>query len=104
MISAAEIASYDHYKETIIKHGLMTDNTPCHLTCAAGAGLTACIFGSPLDVLTTRQMNEPGRYKGVIDVVRVTISEGGLLALYKGFIPNACRLAGFNMAMWFCIE
>lgn len=49
-------------------------------------------------------MNEPARYKGPVDVIRVTIKEGGLLALYKGFIPNVCRLAGFNMAMWLCIE
>ena len=41
----------------MIGSGIMKDGTPCHLACASGAGLTAVIFGSPVDVLTTRHMS-----------------------------------------------
>ena len=82
----------------------MRDDTPCHLTCAAGAGLTACLFGSPLDVLTTRHMNSPGKYKNPLDVVVRTVSEEGVTALYKGFVPNVIRLSAFNMVLQVTIE
>ena len=82
----------------------MKDGTPCHLTCAAGAGLTAVIFGSPVDVLTTRHMSQPGRFKGPFDVIKSTIGEEGFKALYKGFIPNCIRMSGFNIVLWITIE
>jgi len=82
----------------------MPDATPTHLLSACGAGVTAVIFGSPLDLLTTRQMNNPGMYKGPADVIAKTIGQEGITALYKGFIPNVTRLAGFNMVLWFTME
>ena len=37
---------------------------------SAIAGFTACVVGSPVDVLKTRLMNaKPGEYKGVVDCV-----------------------------------
>jgi len=82
----------------------MADATPCYLTCAFGAGFTAVIFGSPLDCLTTRHMNSPGKYKSPLDVVVRTISEEGITALYKGFVPNVLRLGAFNMVLQVTIE
>jgi len=82
----------------------MDDKIPCHLTSAFGAGLTACIFGSPLDVLTTRHMNNPGKYNGPVDVITSTLKSEGITALYKGFIPNVTRLASFNMILWLTLE
>lgn len=82
----------------------MRDGTPCTLTCAFGAGFTACIFGSPLDVLTTRHMNSPGKYKGPIDAASHIIREEGFTVLYRGFAPNVARLGGFNMCLWMTIE
>ena len=57
IINAAELASYDQYKQTIIQWGWLKDGIPCHLLCASLAGLTACVIGSPVDVLTTIVMN-----------------------------------------------
>jgi len=67
IINAAEIASYDQYKEILVQGGYMRDASPCHLTCAFGAGFTAVVFGSPLDICTTRHMNSPGKFKSPID-------------------------------------
>lgn len=88
----------------LIESGMMSDDIPCHLTSAAGAGFTACVLGSPLDVLTTRHMNNPGKYKNVPDVVIRTLKDEGPRALYKGFVPNVVRLSSFNMVLWLCIE
>lgn len=59
IINAAELASYDQYKQMVLKTGYLTDGIPLHLTCATMAGITACIVGSPVDVLKTRTMNAP---------------------------------------------
>ena len=46
----------------------MEDNVGCHIVSSAIAGFTACIVGSPVDVLKTRIMNaKPGEYSGVLD-------------------------------------
>lgn len=57
IINAAEIATFDQVKDTIIRNKLMEDGVPCHLVSSAVAGITACIIGSPVDVLKTRLMN-----------------------------------------------
>ena len=104
IINCAELASYDQYKQMLISYEIMNDDIPCHLTSAIGAGLTACIFGSPLDVLTTRHMTQPGKFSGPADVIKSTLKTEGFTALYKGFIPNFTRLAGFNMVLWLTLE
>ena len=82
----------------------MLDDTPCHLTCAFGAGFTAVIFGSPMDFCTTRHMNNPGKFKGPVDVLVSTFKNEGPTAFYKGFIPNVARLGGYNMILWVTLE
>lgn len=82
----------------------MNDGTSCYMASAFGAGLNAVIFGSPLDMLTTRHMSSPGKYKNPLDVLMRTLSEEGITALYKGFTPNVLRLGGFNMVLWLTFE
>ena len=82
----------------------MNDGTPCHLTCAFGAGFTAVIFGSPMDFCTTRHMNNPGKFKGPVDVLVSTFKNEGPTAFYKGFMPNVARLGGYNMILWVTLE
>lgn len=88
----------------IIQNGLMNDGTPCHMTCAFGAGFTAVVFGSPLDIVTTRHMNSPGKFKTPIECLLSIVVNEGLPALYKGFIPNVARLGAFNMILWATLE
>ena len=49
-------------------------------------------------------MNSPGKYKNPLDVVVRTVSEEGVTALYKGFVPNVIRLSAFNMVLQVTIE
>ena len=66
VINAAEIASYDQYKQICLQNIGMPDSLITHLTCAMAAGFTACIVGSPVDVLKTRIMNRTQDQKGGI--------------------------------------
>ena len=105
VINAAELASYDQYKQTVLSRGWLKDGIPCHLLCACGAGVTACIVGSPLDVLKTRIMNaKPGMYSGPLDCFYQTMKNEGPTAFYKGFTPNVMRLAGWNCVMFLTLE
>jgi len=105
IINAAELASYDQYKQMMLSSGMLKDGVPCHLTCACMAGFTACCVGSPVDVLKTRIMNAtPGQYGGPLDIVYQTIKNEGFGAFYKGFIPNVGRLAGWNCVMFLTLE
>lgn len=83
---------------------MLKDGVPCHILCACLAGLTACIVGSPVDVLKTRIMNAPkGMYSGPLDCLAKTMQEGPS-AFYKGFGPNVARLAGWNVVMFLTLE
>lgn len=105
VINAAELASYDQYKQMVLASGLLKDGIPCHLTCACLAGFTACIVGSPVDVLKTRIMNSPpGTYAGPLDCVYQTFKAEGPAAFYKGFGPNVARLASWNCCMFLTLE
>lgn len=105
IINAAEIASYDQYKQWCLNNFGFPDNILTHLTCAMAAGLTACVVGSPVDVLKTRIMNrspdQPGSVGGIVmDMMR----KEGPLAFYKGFTANFMRLGCWNCIMFVTLE
>eukprot|EP00887_Chlorella_sp_A99_P003286 scaffold9.g3286.t1 len=97
IINAAELASYDQIKSTLLSTGLMQDNVVCHLTSGLGAGLFAVLCGSPVDVVKSRMMGAPvGTYSGVLDCFAKTFARDGPLAFYAGFGPNFARLGSWN--------
>lgn len=104
MVNAAELASYDQYKQILVQGKYMEDATPCHLTCAFGAGFTAVIICSPLDICTTRHMNSPGVFKNPVDCLSHIVRNEGVTALYKGFVPMVARFGFYNMILWVTLE
>ena len=85
--------------------GGMSDGVPCQLIAASLSGFTACIFGSPVDVMKTRIMNAPkGMYSSPIDCVVQTMKNEGPTAFYKGFGPNVGRLCAFNTLIFLIFE
>lgn len=51
IINAAELASYDQVKQSILKIPGFTDNVVTHLLSGLGAGFFAVCIGSPVDVV-----------------------------------------------------
>lgn len=105
IINAAELASYDQVKQSLLASGLFQDNILCHLVSGLGAGFCAVCCGSPVDVVKSRVMGDRnGQYKGVLDCFVKTFTTEGPLAFYKGFMPNFGRLGSWNVAMFLTLE
>lgn len=104
IVNAAELASYDQVKQTILKIPGFTDNVLTHLLSGLGAGFFAVCIGSPVDVVKSRMMGDSSAYKSTIDCFVKTLKNDGPLAFYKGFIPNFGRLGSWNVIMFLTLE
>ena len=58
IINAAELASYDSYKQITTQNLGMGEGLTLHYLCAFGAGFNTVIVRSPVDDLKTRLMNK----------------------------------------------
>ncbi|XP_065854295.1 mitochondrial uncoupling protein 1 isoform X1 [Euphorbia lathyris] len=103
IINAAELASYDQVKQSILKIPGFTDNVVTHLLSGLGAGFVAVCIGSPVDVVKSRMMGDSA-YKSTLDCFIKTLKNDGPLAFYKGFIPNFGRLGSWNVIMFLTLE
>lgn len=103
IINAAELASYDQVKQTILKLPGFSDNVVTHMLAGLGAGFFAVCIGSPVDVVKSRMMGDSA-YKSTLDCFVKTLKNDGSLAFYKGFIPNFGRLGSWNVIMFLTLE
>ncbi|XP_050110235.1 mitochondrial uncoupling protein 1-like [Malus sylvestris] len=103
IINAAELASYDQVKETILKIPGSIDNILTHLLAGLGADFFAVSIGSPVDVVKSRMMGD-STYKNTFDCFVKTLKHEGFLAFYKGFLPNFGRLGSWNVVMFLVLE
>eukprot|EP00592_Proboscia_alata_P000978 CAMPEP_0194373686 /NCGR_PEP_ID=MMETSP0174-20130528/22165_1 /TAXON_ID=216777 /ORGANISM="Proboscia alata, Strain PI-D3" /LENGTH=292 /DNA_ID=CAMNT_0039152927 /DNA_START=320 /DNA_END=1195 /DNA_ORIENTATION=+ len=65
-----------------------------------------CYTGQPMDTIKVRMQTKPTLYTGIGKTLSLTVSNEGLVALWKGAIPTACGMAaenavafGFNEAL-----
>ena len=103
VVNAAEIASYDQFKQIATQNLGMSDGVHTHCSCAFSAGFVACVFGSPVDVMKTRLMNmSGGETAGAM--VKNMIQKEGLGSFYKVFTANFMRLGSWNCCMFVTLE
>lgn len=103
IINAAELASYDQVKQSILKLPGFKDDVVTHLFAGLGAGFFAVCVGSPVDVVKSRMMGDSA-YKSTLDCFVKTLKNDGPLAFYKGFLPNFARLGSWNVIMFLTLE
>ncbi|TXG64250.1 hypothetical protein EZV62_011244 [Acer yangbiense] len=103
IINAAELASYDQVKQTILKILGFTDNVVTHLFAGLGAGFFVVCIGSPVDVVKSKMIGD-AVYKSTLDCFIKTLKNEGRLAFYKGFLPNFGRLGSWNVIMFLTLE
>ncbi|KAI4373419.1 hypothetical protein MLD38_011545 [Melastoma candidum] len=102
-INAAELASYDQIKQTILKIPGFADGIFTHLLAGLGAGLFAVCIGSPIDVVKSRMMGD-STYRSTVDCFMKTLGYEGIFSFYKGFFPNFVRLGSWNVIMFLTFE
>ncbi|KAI9992456.1 hypothetical protein PInf_017867 [Phytophthora infestans] len=94
VLTAAQLPSYDHMKETLLHHTPLEEGVAVHMICSMFAGLTAATASSPLDVMKTQIMNETnlgGRNvlgRAFMGVFRTE----GIPGFFKGWLANWFRL------------
>jgi len=109
-INAAELATYDQVKQTVMRDFGFKDNIYTHLFCGTTAGFVATCFGSPADVIKTRIMNQKVNadgsktYRSFLHAFFKILKEEGPYGLYKGFIPNFARIGTWNIVMFLTLE
>eukprot|EP01117_Protostelium_nocturnum_P011151 TRINITY_DN4049_c0_g4_i1.p1 TRINITY_DN4049_c0_g4~~TRINITY_DN4049_c0_g4_i1.p1 ORF type:complete len:305 (+),score=81.31 TRINITY_DN4049_c0_g4_i1:205-1119(+) len=110
IINAAELATYDHFKEFLLRRKIVSeDKFATHLVASLMAGFMGTLFSNPIDVMKTRIMNQRivngiPTYLGMTDCLRKTIKQEGIFALYKGFIPNYARLGPWCVVFFVSFE
>lgn len=110
LVTASQLASYDQFKETILKKELMRDGFGTHVTASFAAGFVAAVVTNPVDVIKTRVMNmkveagEAPPYAGALDCAVKTVKAEGPMALYKGFIPTISRQGPFTIVLFVTLE
>ncbi|RUP51127.1 mitochondrial carrier domain-containing protein [Jimgerdemannia flammicorona] len=92
LVTASQLATYDHTKHWLIGQGVVKEGLPAHLASSVIAGFACSITSAPVDTIKVRYMNQPfdsatGRglkYTSSFECVRKTVALEGPLALYKG--------------------
>ncbi|XP_008667989.1 mitochondrial uncoupling protein 2 isoform X1 [Zea mays] len=87
IINAAELASYDQFKQMFLKLPGFTDNVFTHLLAGLGAGFFAVCIGSPVDVVKSRMMGD-SMYKSTLDCFAKTL---------KNDVRKMCIQLGHNL-------
>eukprot|EP01116_Phalansterium_solitarium_P020510 TRINITY_DN6084_c0_g1_i1.p1 TRINITY_DN6084_c0_g1~~TRINITY_DN6084_c0_g1_i1.p1 ORF type:complete len:326 (+),score=43.30 TRINITY_DN6084_c0_g1_i1:131-979(+) len=92
LLNSAQLASYDESKRFLLRHGYFNDNFSLHFTAACISGLVTTTVVNPADLVKTRWMTDRQRYTSPLDVLVKTVRNEGVLALFKGWVPNYMRL------------
>ncbi|XP_045199452.1 kidney mitochondrial carrier protein 1-like [Mercenaria mercenaria] len=119
IVVGVELPAYDMIKRYLLNHEIMGDTKSNHFTSSFIAGLAGAIASTPVDVVKTRLMNQrklkasviinggvavPAIYTSSLHCLTQTVKTEGVMALYKGFIPNWLRLGPWNIIFFMTYE
>ncbi len=102
LVNAAELATYDTFKNMILDSGvmgIMGNHIGTHFCSSVIAGFFAAGVSAPIDFTKTKIMNTY-QYNGIIDCISKTVRKEGPLALYRGFIPSWMRIGPWCSIMF----
>ncbi|KAL8595989.1 hypothetical protein ACOMHN_018301 [Nucella lapillus] len=121
VVAGVELPAYDLCKKHIIRSGFLGDTKETHFLSSFLAGLAGAIASNPIDVVKTRMMSQKKLkvspvgaaassgavqviYSSSMDCLLQTVKTEGVMALYKGFIPNWLRLGPWNIIFFMTYE
>ena len=97
ILNATKMGVYD------VTKGIVTEQTgwgrkdiKTSFSAAFVAGFFMTVTVAPSDMIRTKLMNQPTDkkiYNGFVDCAKKTVQEGGVLSLWRGFVPIWARFA-----------
>ena len=112
VLTAVQIASYDHIKHLLLRRRVLNEGFALHLTASFIAGFITAFAVNPMDVAKTRVMNENIAAKGNNDLIyrsasqtyKVIFRTEGIGGFYKGVIPSWLRLGPHTVITFLVFE
>ena len=104
IVNAAELATYDYFKQLLLKAKIFGDGLLVHTLASSGAGLVAALCSTPVDRAKTLLMTDRAKYGSVFSCLAKIASEDGLSGLYKGFLATWMRLGPWAFLFFVCFE
>lgn len=103
LMTSSQLATYDGFKQLLIKNTPMKDNLTTHFTASLMAGFVATTVCSPVDVIKTRIMSSQeshGLAKLLTEVYRLE----GVGWMFRGWVPSFIRLGPQTIATFLFLE
>lgn len=101
--TAMKFWAYEQYKKMFTSESGKL-GTPERFIAGSLAGATAQTSIYPMEVMKTRlAVGKTGQYKGMFDCAKQILRKEGVLAFYKGYIPNILGIipyAGIDLAIY----
>jgi hypothetical protein len=89
--TGAQLAAYDHTKYLCRSNGLADEGFALHVFAAMISGFAFATAAAPADIVKSRIMQRDSLYGGVVNCAVSIIRTEGPAALFKGWLPSACR-------------
>jgi len=106
LLTATQLASYDHTKHLLLQTPYFEENTLTHLVVSMIAGFFCATTTAPVDNIKSRYMNQKflpsGKgelYTSTMDCFTKTLRAEGFLGIYKGWFPNWMRIGSRTFLM-----
>jgi len=104
IVNAAELATFDKLKQMLVKAKIFGDGLLVHTLASSGAGLVAAIASTPVDRAKTLLMTDRKTHGSVFACLVKMARDGGLPALYQGFLATWMRLGPWAFLFFVCFE
>ncbi len=119
VLGSTKLTSYDEIKSRLSHLGLSPKGMPCILGAAVGAGLLASLTTAPIDFARTRFMTSSSIverqralglpvtahvYSSGLDVMQKVVRSEGVMAFYRGFLPQWARFAPYSIIQFVAWE
>ncbi|CAL1710385.1 unnamed protein product [Somion occarium] len=105
LMNASQLASYDFFKQELLKTKYFEDNIYCHTVASFAAGTVATTVCSPADVLKSRIMTASGKESAsTLQVIKTSLRNEGAMFMFKGWLPAWTRLQPTTMLIFITLE
>ena len=105
IVNAAELATYDYFKQMLLKMKVFGDGLLVHTIASSMAGFVAALASTPVDRAKTLLMTRGAEYGGnMVSCLLKIAQDDGLAGLYRGFLATWMRIGPWAFLFFVCFE